>query len=409
LAQGGEDLSTNMLGQVVDQVKDLTPETIRIDHIYNGYNVVSRDNSGQLVFNWQRLDEIVNSITAVGAIPMLVLSYMPPAISRGDILDLPRDWRDWSFVVQKTIEHYSGELAIVDMTYEVWNEPDLFGNWKTYGDKNYLELYRYASIGASLAQGVKPFKIGGPAITVPYFAWFNAFLNFVSQERLRIDFLSWHRYIVIPQKYSEDINLMNRIVESHRQSIGNIDWYITETGPDSENNPGYDTDFAAAHLIAVIRETIDRVKRVYTFEIVDGKDPDGKIYWGRWGILTNPVSGVNKKARYRAIQLLNRLHGFQLPVSGEGTWVKAIAAIGSDNTIQILLVNYDRYQRHQETVPVSIGALVPSSPYSLSQTFLDGSTRGETVFTDAGGSIQTELLLAPNAIILVEISPPARP
>ena len=78
LAQGGENLSVDMLSPVISQVKSLNPQTIRIDHIYDGYDVVSRNVNGQLSFNWTKLDKIVKSITATGAVPMCALSYMPP-------------------------------------------------------------------------------------------------------------------------------------------------------------------------------------------------------------------------------------------------------------------------------------------------------------------------------------------
>src|SRR4030042_2787442 len=123
---------------------------------------------------------------------MFALSYMPPVISSGDIVSAPRDWNEWSLVVQRTIEHYSGNMNVPEIAYEVWNEPDLFGQWKTYGEKNYLDLYRFAASGAGRAKVKQNFKLGGPATTAPYTAWTKNFLAFVSQNNLRLDFFSWH-------------------------------------------------------------------------------------------------------------------------------------------------------------------------------------------------------------------------
>ena len=150
LAQGGEESGVRMLEPVVGDMKSLGPRYIRLDHIYDYYNVVSRGSSGNLSFNWASLDATISDILAAGAKPFFALSYMPSAISSGDIVGKPVNWSDWQQVVKETVEHYSGTggMAINDVYYEVWNEPDLFGGYKTYGDKNYLDLYLYSARGA---------------------------------------------------------------------------------------------------------------------------------------------------------------------------------------------------------------------------------------------------------------------
>ena len=110
------------------QVAEVKTQYVRIDHIYDGFNVVNRED-GNLKFDWTGLDRIVDKIRATGATPFLSLSYMPLAISKGDIVDEPKDWNEWALTVQRTIEYYSGEKGIANVYYEVWNEPDLFGKW----------------------------------------------------------------------------------------------------------------------------------------------------------------------------------------------------------------------------------------------------------------------------------------
>jgi xylan 1,4-beta-xylosidase len=72
-------------------LKSVGTRYVRIDHIYDGFNVVSRVD-GRLIYDWTKLDAIVSDIVAAGATPYFSISYMPPAISRGDILDFPSDW-----------------------------------------------------------------------------------------------------------------------------------------------------------------------------------------------------------------------------------------------------------------------------------------------------------------------------
>ncbi len=404
LAQGGEDLSGNMIAPVVNQTKILSPQTIRIDHIYDGYDVVSRAGSGQLMFNFSRLDEVVNSIRQTGAAPMLSLSYMPAAISSGDIVDKPRDWNEWALTVQKTIEHYSGSLNIPNMGYEVWNEPDLFGGWKTYGDKNYLELYEWAALGAGRAKVKQAFIFGGPATTGAYEDWTRKLLDLAARKNLRLDFLSWHRYSLNIADYENDRTLVRRILNQYPRFAGNTQLYITEFGPNSETHPINDSATAAAHLISVIRDGLGEVDRFYTFEIVDGKDPEGKKLWGRWGLLTHPNSGLEVKPRYRALQMLNRLEGDRLAVAGEGSWVKAMATVAADGTIKVMVVNYDQYNRHMETAPLLFVGLTPGN-YRAERTVLGGEARTEAVSAGTDGGLKLLLELPPQTVMLVELSP----
>lgn len=401
LAQGGEDLSNDMLAPVVSQVKSLDPQTIRIDHIYDGYDVVSRGTDNQLVFNWTKLDQIVKSITSTGAVPMLALSYMPPAIAKSDIISQPNNWNDWSLVVQKTIEHYSADLKIADIDYEVWNEPDLFGNWKTYGEKNYLDLYRASVAGAKNASGTLPFKIGGPATTAPYTAWTRNFLNFIQKNNLRLDFFTWHRYSPNPNQFAEDIKSVTQII-SELSPAAAPELYITEFGPNSEVDPVYDSNSAAAHLIAVTKISLGQINRLYTFEVVDGKSPQNQKYWGRWGLLTHPDFGANPKPRYQALEMLNKLQGSWLNSTGDGDWVKAISAKKTDGTIQVLIVNYDPLARHSENVPLAFTDLAPGV-YTLSKTLLGGGTNIENINVTVIGLWATKINLTPNSAVLIEL------
>ncbi len=113
LAQGGEDHNWR-LAPVAGLVSELNPEYIRIDHIYDFYDIVA-GTSGSLTFNFTKLDLIIDDILATGAKPYIALSYMPPAISSGDIVSPPRSYADWQLTVQRTVEHISGTRGISDV------------------------------------------------------------------------------------------------------------------------------------------------------------------------------------------------------------------------------------------------------------------------------------------------------
>ena len=125
---------------------------------------------------------------------------MPLAISKGDIVDEPKDWNEWALTVQRTIEYYSGEKGIANVYYEVWNEPDLFGKWTMGGNKDYKKLYLYASRGAQAAQVSQTFKFGGPATTGLYKNWLDRFFPFILENQLRLDFFPGIDMMQMPKK-----------------------------------------------------------------------------------------------------------------------------------------------------------------------------------------------------------------
>lgn len=384
LAQGGENLKTFLDGRE-EAVKQLGPQYIRIDHIYDGFNVVGMENNS-LKFNWSELDTLVDKILATGAMPFFSLSYMPAAIASGDEVSEPRDWNLWADVVRKTIEHYSGEKKLEGIYYEVWNEPDLFGKWKMGGKKDYKKLYLYAATGAREAENVLAFKLGGPATTGLYRNWLDKFFPFILENNLRLDFFSWHRYDLNTSKYAEDVTSIDRWLDSHPY-FANVEKIVSEMGPQSEAGGVNDTSQGAVYLIAGQRELMYKAKMGFNFAVA-----------GSWGVLDKP--------RGEALKMLGVLGGQRLSVSGEGTWVRAIGAI-KDGTYQILVANYDPKGSHSEVVPVSFMNL-KNNNFVLKQTFLSGKTFQEEVATTAA-VWQKQIAMTPNSAVLLELTPVIKP
>jgi hypothetical protein len=401
-AQGGEE-STDMIAPVVSQMSALEPRFIRIDHIYDHYDLVGRNSSGNLIFNFTQLDQMVNSILKAGATPFFSLSYMPPALtSSGNILDMPKNLDEWSLVVQKTIEHYSGtsSMNLKDVHYEVWNEPDLFGKFSYYGNKNYLTLYTYAAIGAKNAQGVNQFKIGGPGITAPYKNWLTQFVQHVDKFKLRLDFISWHRYSPDPSIYSKDVAEVTRWLFFYVDYVGKPK-IVSEWGFDSKIHPGYDTNLAAAHAVAVARQTNIGYDSMLAFEVIDGPSSDGALYWGRWGLFTHPQKSLIAKPRYWAFNMLRQLSGVRLLVEGEGTWVKALSGKSPTGEILVLLTNYDIDNRNVETVPITLNNL-ENGAYTQTTQDLQGKTYTKNI--EINGPYQFTQIMLPNTVYLFKFT-----
>jgi xylan 1,4-beta-xylosidase len=365
LAQGGEEKGVRMLEGVISDIAGLYPRYIRLDHIYDYYDVVSRNHNNQLVFDWSRLDQTICDIYHAGARPFLVLGYMPPAISKdGSLISPPNDWSQWRLLVKKTIERYSGKNSRLcggvtgewfnHIYYEVWNEPDLetFGQWSLYKEeRSYLKLYENTVKAAEEAENVHQFYIGGPVTTALYRNWILKFLDYIITKNLRLDFISWHHYTSEVDEYLDDINKLNSwlMTDKKYEKYRFRQKIISEWGYDSNPNPIADTSVGAAHTVAAIINLLkQKVNLAFSFEIKDGPQPS-------WGVLS--YDG-RRKPRYYALKMLNEIGDKQLSLIGEGTYVRGVASY-QDNTIKLILVNYDKRNSNTELVPVRFYNLAP--------------------------------------------------
>jgi len=387
LAQGGE--GKYPFENVLPGLTVLKPKYIRIDHIYDFYNVVQKENN-QLKFSWEELDKLVNQILTTGALPFFSLSYMPPTIAKnGEVTNPPEKWQDWTIIVKETVQRYSGkdQKNLSGVIYEVWNEPDLFGGWRIGGKKDYRLLYKYAVLGAVQSKNTNPFKIGGPAITAPYKNWVDGFLSFVSKNNLRIDFYSWHRYSLQPEKFLDDINRVDTWL--FKNGGLSLEKYLTEWGPISEVSPINDSNFAAAHTVATISQLLQRLDLAFTFEIK-----------GKWGLLYEEGNFTKKSSRYYALDLLNKMTGARISLKGENKWITGFAT-KEKGAIKVVLANLDFKNQHYETFPLTIINLEKGN-YLCQKTLL-GKSEDSYSKRITNNTLKEEISLSPNDVLLIEL------
>ncbi len=422
-AQGGEE-PADMLAPVFNEVKALKPKFIRIDHIYDYFNVVGTSGN-DLTFNFTKLDSSVDTITKLGATPVLALTFMPAIIAKDEsIINVPNDWNKWSEVVQKTIEHYSGKAGknLNGVYYEVWNEPDLdqFGKWGYKGDKNYIDLYKYASNGAKKAQNVNTFFLGGSATTGLYKNWTLALLN-AKKADARVDFLSWHSYLPDPDKYSVDqknlmswINQSSEYTEKEKNEFKQLPMLITEFGFTGAKDIRYGTMYSAAYTAASIRQmlgdfiTTPRPFAAFAFQPKDGPN---QTEGNGWGFLTHESAGKKPKPRYFIFSFLDTMEGKFIDLRGEGSWVTGFAT-KKGTTLRILLVNFDQQEKHVEAVPVTVTKLAQGT-YAYKERWFQGKpeTRDvelkETILPGEGqktGALAKKIYMPASSVVIIELT-----
>ena len=162
---------------------------------------VTRELDGTIRYHFDETDELARLLADCGLRPYWSYCYVPIAArpEGGDWRGMAEDDSVWVDLVRE----YAGGAAGrgVEIGYhEVYNEPDLrderTGQPHFYlGDlDDYLDLYRAT---ATAIRDVDPHaRIGGPALAVTSINrhWLKAFLTMVVEERLPLDFLSFHHY-----------------------------------------------------------------------------------------------------------------------------------------------------------------------------------------------------------------------
>lgn len=400
-AQGGEE-PPPMLTNVIPKIKQLTPSYIRLDHIYDYYSIVQKkDNT--ISYDFSKLDKTVDDIIASGALPFFSLSYMPSVFtSSGSVIDPPTNWNDWKDLVKATIEHYSGKnnKNLNNVYYEVWNEPELpqFGGWKLGKEKDYHLLYFYASMAAQEMNNVNNFRLGGPAVGSYYQTWVVNFLSYVIQNNLRLDFYSWHRYSKKPGEYHLDAQKIRKDISSFPKYT-NLPLILTEWGIESENGNLNNSNAAAAYTIAAVSSFQNDIYLAFTFEVKDGPPGNG----GKWGLFSHEKDQqpLSQKPRVKSFNALNQLKGDKLSLSGEGTHISGLATKSQD-TITVILSNFDLSGKNTENVPVTFTGLSPSS-YQLKYEYMIEANSGTYEIIATSGSISKNFLMPPNTILLLQL------
>ena len=135
----------------------------------------------------------------------------------------PKDFKKWAVICEHIIRHYNEGWADgfhYNIRYwEIWNEPDLdrYDWWtspKTWGGtaESFYELYTTTT--RHLKGCFPELKIGGPALA-GYEDWGENFLKYMSENKIPIDFFSWHIYATKPQQIVDKAVRMRTLCDKY--------------------------------------------------------------------------------------------------------------------------------------------------------------------------------------------------
>lgn len=362
-SQGGEGQmkEAGYFENAMTILEEISPRIIRIDHLYDYFNVLSYDDEGTAVYDWTELDRIVNAILDAGAEPLMSLSYTPPVLADKGVYAPPNDLQAWEELVYETVRYYNIERDLGIRYWEVWNEPNLEGFWNGTVAQ-YMELY-----GAS-ARGIKQADpsalVGGMAISsmdTLIFAlhshnekvWYDELITYLQANDLPMDFVSWHLYTPVPENFRNNIaTVQSWISELDPQP----ELHMTEWNYSGGGSHALDTGETAAYIAQTLAVFVDsELDQAYYFEPIDGHSN----WSNRWGLIRE--DGL-RKASFYVFALFDTLSGERLSVQSNHPDIGGLATENADGTIRVLVWNNTE---SAESVAIELQNLPENSQYEL--------------------------------------------
>ena len=426
----------------------------RMDNVFTGALKRSKE-TGELVYDWRDFDQRIDFIHQMGAEPIMCVSYMPQvldAVPNNERQSAPKDYGLWEELCFQAARH-SLERGRRVPFWEVWNEvntgwlkpgPDDVGGEefrKLYTqalgkeDTNtttirrfeaYCKLYRASSRGILRADPRA--KIGGSALASGPMenskecghcshgqGFARGLMLWCEQEKLPLDFVSWHEYFQPPEKIVKEAQTFRTYLNEFptlRQSVSSF--MITEWNeawwPDRPQDHELGAAWCANSITrAFIPAQIDRPCFFYAKQGDSG-------FRGDYSLL---MKDNVPKASYNVAKVFNGLSGQWVSIAGMDGDVSGVAAWDAKHSrLAIVLVNFrDRYalRRH---VRVEVGELPDALRNGIWREWSIDAEHGnvwhdrskaELARTQTGpvegDSVAWQKTLGPNSVTLLEVTP----
>lgn len=423
----------------------------RMDNVLT--NVLKRNDAGKLEYDWTDLDRRVDFMHKMGAEPILAASYMPQvldAVENHDRQSAPNNYSLWEEMCYQAAKRCI-ERGVRVPFWEVWNEvntgwlkpgPDDTGGerfQKLYNEalgrlqpesevirrfEAYCKLYKATVEGVRRADPKAQF--GGPALASGPLendecghcfhgrGFTRGLMAYCTEEKLPIDFLSWHEYFQPWQAVDREAKAFRQYLNDYPEIKPQVkSLMITEWNEAWWTDRPHDHEIGAAWCAdSLVRACLPNgVNRPCFFYVKQGDDG----FRGDFSLL---IKDNVPKASYNVLKMFNHLSGEWVELTGADDDVCGVAAWDqSKRRLAIVLVNYrDRYPlpRH---IRLDVAALPPEIQQgSWREWLVDGTHSNVWNNRDAaeleqvndgrvtGPNFVLERTLRPNSVTLIEVA-----
>jgi len=280
----------------------------------------------------------------------------------------PSDYTKWEQAVYDLMKYYSVDKKYDNIYYSIWNEPEL--NY-LYGTKeDYYNIYKYS---VNAARRIKKdfgvdIKIGGPEAWL--FSdinwWMSAdkngdiikepininfledFIKFCADNKLPLNFLTWHLYGNDPNDYP-DISRVRNLLNSKgftNTLIIQSEWAMAHRGMvlNGEGFNNHDLDaleseihasYIASYFTSIVNAGIDATTYFWI------NDPRISFSGGDSGLFSS--EGIIMPT-YNAFRLIDKLGNEKIKSRIDNSTYVNVLATKSNNKIAVLLNNFENYK-----------------------------------------------------------------
>ncbi len=296
--------------------------------------IVSRDASGQLQFDWTNVDRFIDALKAVKLKPFLELGFMPEPIASGrqtifwwkGNVTPPTKQEEWAALVEAFTKHVIkcyGLAEVRSWYFEIWNEPNLDGFW-TGGQDKYFELY--ATSARTIKAVDAKLRVGGPSTAG--LGWIPELVEYCRKHSVPLDFISSHAYAAMQGFLDAEGKGGGTVLDTSPDAlVGGFRWarsnvpkgmpfFITEWGPSySPRDPTHDSYICAPFILEKVRGSEGLVDGLSYWTFTDQFEEPGPPhtpFHGGFGLLT--VDNLRKPG-FLAYAMLAKLDDRELPTA----------------------------------------------------------------------------------------------
>ena len=368
----------------LEGVAPLNPRTVRIDA---SLEEASTDPD---TLDLTDLLGRVEAVRAVGAEPIVILSYMPEwlgapnANGRDPRRVPPADLDAWEALIERVV-HALATAPAPAYRFEVWNEPDNPIFWQDLPSAFVdMAVRTHRAVAAVAADTGLALQVGGPATVVPDPIFVVPYVNAMKSNGLPLDFLSWHYYgntpffgpdgaedilppavlpayvvlgrpnpLTSPAIYSDQVEFMRAlrdalVADSDLHPTLVIDeWNLSAAGFDHRHDTNEGAAFVAGALIEMERSGLDAADFYRAASTIDPP------HAGDWGIVD---AAGNRKPSWSVFDMWNRGGATRLATEGDdplnGVWARGSA---DGTSVNVLVASWDPRGGADRSVTIHVG------------------------------------------------------
>ncbi len=221
------------LGIPLARLHDCDWPSGRIADMHAMFPSLQADPDSPASYNFAQTDDYVNSVLATKARIIFRLGESIEHTKRKYRVHPPADYDRWTAASLGIIRHYNegwAEGFRHDIQYwEIWNEPENRPAMWTGSDDDYFRLY--ATTATAIKREFPKLKVGGPAIGATGDVvdgkfqpteFLQGFMRRVRQDKLPLDFFSWHTYTNDPGLYAQKAKAIRKWLDANEQKQAEI-------------------------------------------------------------------------------------------------------------------------------------------------------------------------------------------